>query len=78
MPYVIQEKGLENIDCTVFLDKNDIDKGTMEQIKKMVYHHVFDNHARCRIMPDCHRSVGGWRRRFAVPRRPAVVRRRIP
>jgi tRNA-splicing ligase RtcB len=56
MPYVIKEKGL-NIDCKVFLEKDQIDKGTMDQIKKMVAHHVFDN-AKCRIMPDAHRSVG--------------------
>lgn len=58
MPYVIKEKGLD-IDCKVFLEKDQIDKGTMEQIKKMVYHYTFtDNKPKIRIMPDAHRSVG--------------------
>ena len=39
----------------VFLNKMDIDMGTMDQIKKMIKHPAIDH---ARIMPDCQKGVG--------------------
>jgi tRNA-splicing ligase RtcB len=59
MEYKLLEKDIngKTIDCKVFLEKSMLDKGTMEQIKKMVYHPSIVNE-KIRIMPDCHRGSG--------------------
>lgn len=43
------------VDAKVFLDRRQLDKGTMKQIKKMIVSPAIGH---SRIMPDCHRGVG--------------------
>lgn len=50
MPYDIPE-----FDSKVFIDKFEIDVGTMKQIKQMIAHKSVVN---SRFMPDCHRGSG--------------------
>jgi tRNA-splicing ligase RtcB (3'-phosphate/5'-hydroxy nucleic acid ligase) len=52
MEYTIREG---SVDAKVFLDKFMIDKGTMRQIREMIYHPAIQH---ARVMPDCHRGTG--------------------
>lgn len=58
MEYTIRERDASGklVDAKVFLDKFAIDKGTMDQIKRIVLDDETVSHTR--IMPDCHKGVG--------------------
>jgi tRNA-splicing ligase RtcB (3'-phosphate/5'-hydroxy nucleic acid ligase) len=51
--YVLKNSKEPELDAKVFLDKMNIDKGTMKQLNTMIAH---PSCSHIRIMPDCHRG----------------------